>query len=60
MEPNEFLQLVAQMREAQRAFYRGKGDRGKLLQDAKELERRVDKAIAASTSQAVQKEMFSS
>jgi len=44
-ERSEFVALVAQMREAQRAYFRTQGG----LSTAKELERRVDREIERIT-----------
>lgn len=48
MKPADFLDLVVRMRGAQRAYFRERkagNDAGQLLSEARELERRVDRAI---------------
>ncbi len=51
MTPTEFLSLVKQMRNKQRAFYKHPGsirhssDKQRLLSESKQLEKQVDEAI---------------
>lgn len=59
MKPADFLDLVVRMRGAQRAYFRERkagNDAGQLLSEARELERRVDRAIeeAAAAERAEQ------